>query len=618
MMANKATWSLLLLLSSSVLANIDMPFWPQYPTRTSTLLNGNWSFGYQADLPDVINFPSSKAMTPNTTVVPSAFDVAQPGVAGPRGTAFYRRNFELKANTPGLLYFAACSFYCQVFVDGQSLGDHRAGGYQPFWITVPASSQETRELLVLVDNRFNSTTAPTHTGGDFWHYGGLTRDVILHEQPGTSYLDRVETFTLDTNGNIKVNVVLGGQSGASTVDVKLQFDDGDVTSHTLSVKDNVATLETIQVPNYKLWSIAEPNLHTLTVSEADGPDAIQVRFGLRVLGVEGGRLTINGDTVKLHGHNRHTMRPDTGSALTLEQVQDDIAILKQLNANYVRGAHYPQDQRFLDLCDEHGIVIWEETLGPGVSTDDLQNPYFMKYQVEAVNEMITASINHPCVIFHGFYNEGPSSDLKACPGYNTSAATIRSRVGSPPTRLVTWASDKKVKDVCLGITDVISFNSYPAWYDHPGNLNETSIFWASQVEWVQQHYPSKPFTISETGAGGVYEWTNSTDPRWSQNYQAEVVGRDIKFALGSDRVTGITIWQFNDIKANDGDTAKCPSCDYKPHPASLSQPWDCAFIDVTCGRPGGENHKGAVDFWRRTKLAFRVAAELYGNVTAQL
>lgn len=47
--------------------------------------------------------------------------------------------------------------------------------------------------------------------------------------------------------------------------------------------------------------------------------------------------------------------------------------------------------------------------------------------------------------------------------YNASANAIRSRTFSPPSRLVTWASDKKVQDVCLGIADVISFNSYPAW-----------------------------------------------------------------------------------------------------------------------------------------------------------
>ena len=138
----------------------------------------------------------------------------------------------------------------------------------------------------------------------------------------------------------------------------------------------------------------------------------------------------------------HTSRRylDTGSALTLEQIQADVAILQQLNANYVRGAHYPQDQRFLDICDEVGryhvdviddvpvlearsalydqltvfvisflslifvciqigIVIWEEALGPDVQLSNLLNPYYMKYQIIAVNEMLDASINHPCIVF---------------------------------------------------------------------------------------------------------------------------------------------------------------------------------------------------------------------------
>jgi hypothetical protein len=45
---------------------------------------------------------------------------------------------------------------------------------------------------------------------------------------------------------------------------------------------------------------------------------------------------------QLHGYNRHTMWPDSGSALTLEEVQTDVSLLQQLNANYVRGAHYAQ------------------------------------------------------------------------------------------------------------------------------------------------------------------------------------------------------------------------------------------------------------------------------------
>ena len=62
---------------------------------------------------------------------------------------------------------------------------------------------------------------------------------------------------------------------------------------------------------------------------------------------------------------------------------------------------------------------------------------------------------------------------------------------------------------------------------------------------------------------------------------------DVSTVLGDDRFSGITIWQFNDIKANAGDTEKCGQCDYIPH----SDPPTCGYIDVSCSRPGGENHK---------------------------
>ena len=52
---------------------------------------------------------------------------------------------------------------------GIDLGAHYGGGYVPFWIDVPMKwAKSTREVLVLVDNRFNQTTAPVHTGGDFY------------------------------------------------------------------------------------------------------------------------------------------------------------------------------------------------------------------------------------------------------------------------------------------------------------------------------------------------------------------------------------------------------------------------------------------------------------------
>lgn len=598
----------------------DVPFWPHYPLRQVQVLDGTWEYGYSATA-DPVSIMPSQISTPNFTYVPNAFDVTPPGVLGPRGTAFYRSSFPLTPNSEGMVYFAACSFYCRVFVDGNELGDHRAGGYQPFAFLIPPSQEEWRELLVVVNNQYNSTTAPTHTGGDFWMYGGITRNVLVHELPSSLFLQRVETFTVDLSGIINVNVVLGGQAYPDSINISLAFDSDDSGAYFVApVVNGTASLTNVAVPNPTVWSMASPNLHTLTVTLSNGGvlDAITVRFGIRTIGVDQAtsRFTMNGEIVKLHGVNRHTMWPDTGSALTLEQIQTDVAILQSMHVNYVRGAHYPQDQRFLDMLDEIGIVIWEEALGPGVTLQDLQSPYFLQYQVIAVNEMIDASINHPCIILQAFMNEGPSNQAAACPGYNVSAQVIRSRVGNPPTRFVTWANNQLTNDQCISIEDVISFNAYPAWYIEPGNLSYIVPFWQGEAAWALSHWPEKPFFISETGASGIFEWTNSSDPMWSQGFQKEVIRLDAGVAMNTSSISGLTLWQFADIKIEDSETIACGQCDYYPH-LNLSVPWNCEYIKPAagnCNRPGGENHKGQVDFWRRYKESYYVVQDVYGNV----
>ena len=79
------------------------------------------------------------------------------------------------------------------------------------------------------------------------------------------------------------------------------------------------------------------------------------RFALRWWDKDAnGRLTLNGDVIKLHGWNHHTQWPDTGAAPTDAQLDADLALLLKAGTNYVRGAHYPQDQRWLDRLDEAG------------------------------------------------------------------------------------------------------------------------------------------------------------------------------------------------------------------------------------------------------------------------
>lgn len=591
-------------------------FYPHFSGRRDvTLLDGQWMYGLHTDesmdsLGEIDT--ANVALTPSSVQVPHTMDTALPGLLGPRGVAFYRTKFTQRGLAR--LQFMGCSFYCRVFVDGQDVGEHRAGGYVPFWLDLaPQSQQEVeRELLVLADNRFNATTAPTHTGGDFWMYGGLVRSVLLHDMPDDDevWVWRAHMFPKEEFGLVDINLILTNSSFSGRLPYRITFDqDEQVITGSADAQDGKIKLEGVHVPNPRQWSLTDPQLHTVTVTTYGA--SITERFGLRTWGVDkaSGRLTLNGEIVKLYGWNHHTQWIDTGISPSDDQLDQDLALLIKGNANYVRGAHYPQDQRWLDRMDENGFAMWEETLGPNTTVENLNDwDHFMKYQLRQIDQMLEASMNHPSIMTWGWFNEGPSNDQAACAGY---AACSQRVAEQDPTRFRTWASNKQSKDVCLEHATAVSFNHYPAWYQHLYDLEDPARTWNHNAAWSLKHFPGKPFFISETGAGGLFEWDNETAVQWSLKYQTEVVARDVDVGLANENISGMTIWHFFDFKGNDAGQI-CGPCVYEPK----VWPPTCSYYnmsDLCIKRPGGVNHKGSLDPWRREKPVFAVVAEKFGH-----
>ena len=365
--------------------------WPRWPLRRVQSLDGDWSFSFAPNVPDVrtLSYAAAKGLQqkPEVVKVPSAFDVSLPGEPGRRGSGVYRKRVRTSPHSVLHLEILACSFYCRVWIDGVPVAEHRAGGYSPFWVMLPRSKEPERELLILADNRFHRSTAPLHTRGDFYQFGGLTRSVFLHEVRASSvsslairHAEVTPCTSLDAV-NVSVVFTVGRSSGTRHSMVHLRFSfDGlppgtkphALTTHPRSLVGEegvvVASAGTLEVPRPRSWSPRRPWLHNLTVWLCANPiaegdissceqfdDAVAVRFGLRTFGIStSGGLLLNGEELRLRGVNRHTSWPSSGSALSSSQLATDVALLNKLGVNYVRGAHYPQDQRFLDACDEAG------------------------------------------------------------------------------------------------------------------------------------------------------------------------------------------------------------------------------------------------------------------------
>lgn len=246
---------------------------------------------------------------------------------------------------------------------------------------------------------------------------------------------------------------------------------------------------------------------------------------------------------------------------------------------------------------------------------------FMKYELQQLDEMMDQSLNHPSIMTWAWFNEGPTDDERVCPAYAACADRAQAR---DPSRFVTYASHKGVSDdKCLKHVSLISQNYYPAWAWYAGglfhDLSAPSRHWNSWANDVRQYFPGKPFVISETGAGGIFEWShNATAATWTTKYQAEVLARDADVALGNDHLSGVTLFQFFDIKVSDEKTRLCGPCDYLPgvQPPTCghvnAHPWD-DYLPGRCGRPGGLNHKGVLDPWRRKKEAYDVVASKFNG-----
>jgi len=730
-------------------------YWPRYGgKRHVQLLDGLWNMSQlpitttttttstgleQFDSMDP-HFDPNSIPTLNLTCIPSTVDNTLPGYLGYRGVSFFRTIFRLPTDlpvvsssttssssqrqdqslekttttttitttaSPGRIQFQACSFYCRVWVNGIEIGDHKAGGYVPFFLEVPVevllprndgqmssrSSENNEddhddpllvELFVLVDNRFNETTAPLHTGGDFWHYGGILRSVEWHTLPppssstsspssssssgSTSSTSTTTSTSLTTSKtshdelwpwrlyifpqpdlmsiSLELHLTDSDYDGIILSEIAWWFDDDDddnnhepstttTTRKTRHVDESSTTngittlpfgtisttspgivnLGIVHVPYPRIWSTHDPQLHTITILMNGA--TVQERFGLRYWDIQDGRIRLNYEILKLVGWNHHTQWPDTGASPTDEQIEDDIHLLQAGNINFIRGAHYPQDPRWLDRLDEVGFIMWSETLGPQVSVQNLQDEYFLHYQEEQIHEMVNGAMNHPSIAFWGFFNEGPSGSIEACPGYQASSQILQQR---DPTRFITYASNVyPPHDVCYDAATVISHNGYPGWYQR----NVDPAKWWNRIAndlkaGKPQNALGKPFLISETGASGIYEWINSTmnDTKtlWTIPYQTEIIRQDVENAIYNTNISGIALWHFFDFKVDD-QWENNTHCDYLPNVV----PPTCGYIHVNTstpsGRPGGMNHKGVLDFFRRPKPAYTMVAERYANVT---
>lgn len=214
----------------------------------------------------------------------------------------------------------------------------------------------------------------------------------------------------------------------------------------------------VAVQNPLAWTAETPWLYTLglTLNDRDGNplESIPLKVGFRQVDIRDGVLCVNGRPVKLKGVNRHDHHPDRGKAVTLDDMRNDIRLMKRHNVNAVRTAHYPNDPRFYDLCDEYGLYVMDEcdleSHGCGYTADDIPTrlPAWKAAFLNRMQRMVERDKNHACVIMWSLGNES---------GYGPNHAAMADWTRkTDPTRPIHYERDLDGRSV-----DVYSFMYAP-------------------------------------------------------------------------------------------------------------------------------------------------------------
>ncbi len=566
------------------------------PAATIRRLDGEWEH-YRAGLAGIWEVWRGDAAAANVTwgkvAMPhcfNAWDAVDPDRPYYQGPGWYRTTFALDNPYPNgrtLLHFEGAGQNSEVFIGLESIGCH-AGGYDEFTfdITEAAARSAGRpgangrvQLAVLCDNSRSAESIPSDQS-DFNRYGGLYRHVNLVYAPAVS-LDRVLIGTCVTEDSATVSVTARLSNPAASGDTLRietlvtgpagQMVHSSTTS--LAPWTGAQPIASFAVPAPALWSPRNPNLYTciVTLKSPHGEHRVEERFGLRYFEFpKHGCFHLNGEKLFLRGTQRHEDHAGLGAAMTEDLIRQEMRLVKDVGANFIRLAHYQQSRLVLDLCDDLGILVWEEIpwCRGGVGGD--------AYKDQArrmLRNMIDQHRNHPSVVFWGLGNENdwPGDfavyDQKAVRAFASELNGIARQ--ADPSRMTAL---RRCPFAC-DVPDVYSPSIWAGWYS--GRYTEYKAAAAKEaaavdrmlhMEWggdshAGRHSEDPDSVIARISTGqGVDEKDRaylltggqaraSRDGDWSESYICNLFDWHLKEQETMEWLAGAAQWVFKDFSA---------------------------------------------------------------------
>lgn len=491
-----------------------------------------------------------------------------------QGKGFYRRTLvlpEIVAERRCYMKIDAASKAANIRVNGKEVGSH-VGGYTACIVDITEYIRKENLIEITVDNGRKDITP---ISADFTFWGGIYRDVWLISTPkqhfnmsnmGSDGIFISTPVVNEKRGVLKVKCEVTNDSHESSIlEVRSAiYSPQGKLLQTIKQKQKLKSGETYIFENTSgaiespdLWSPETPSLYLVKTTLVDPKsgkllDEKNHKVGFRWFTFDGSKgFFLNGKSYKLRGLNRHQDQAPAGVALDDEAHRRDIFLMKELGCNFIRISHFPQDDAILEMCDELGLLAWEEipiiNIVPNTPGYDDNCEYNLR-------EMIRQHYNHSSVITWGYMNEilltAPSigkPEWLACKERTVNLAQRLEAVlkEEDPGRASVMAFNMTnlYNEIGLNLVDVVGWNLYHGWY--VDKLKDFNAWCEDQ----HRRYPDQPMIISEWGAGSDKR-LHSTQGRafdFSIEYQQTYIEHYLPFIENTEWISGCAYWNFIDF-----------------------------------------------------------------------
>ncbi|MBP5795985.1 MAG: beta galactosidase jelly roll domain-containing protein [Bacteroidales bacterium] len=341
-------------------------------------------------------------------------------------TGAYRTTFNIPSSWKGeqvFLRFEKVASGSFVWVNGKQVG-YNEGAQEPSEYNITEYVKQGNNTLAVMVVKY--CDGYYLEGQDYWRLAGIFDDVTVYATPqariydwqvitefGPDFRDSDLSLSVDVRGydvskdgyKVRASVFKDGREVASMASGAFSL--GPRSLQTLKMGQRVTAPQK--------WSSETPVLYDLKMELVDASgkvvDSISKKMGFKKTEIREGVFYLNGQPLKVSAVNSHMQHPDMGHTMTEDVIRKDFEILKQFNFNGVRTSHYPPVNKYLDLADEYGIFIIDETGDESHASEYVSDmPEFTEMYRERVRRMVLRDRNHACVLIWSAGNESGEGD----------------------------------------------------------------------------------------------------------------------------------------------------------------------------------------------------------------